>query len=122
MGRKWRLKNEVYDAQPLRSKKKIEDMKWSLNHWCGRRDYILFLIGINTGLRISDLVKLNTKDVKRKKSIIVREGKSKKPRTLNLDNIYEEIQAYDAEIDTEWLFQVGRVEAILQQPRFTDSL
>ena len=42
---------EVYDVQPLRSKKKIEDMKWSLKKWCGQRDYILFLIGINTGLR-----------------------------------------------------------------------
>ncbi|WP_257009432.1 site-specific integrase [Bacillus sp. 7884-1] len=95
---------EVYDVQPLRSKEKIEDMKWSLKQWCGQRDYILFLIGINTGLRISDLVKLKTKDIKRKKSITVREGKTKKPRTLNLTNIYEEIQAYIAEIDSEWLF------------------
>jgi integrase len=95
---------EVYDVQPLRSKKKIETMKWSLKRWCGPRDYILFLIGINTGLRVSDLVKLKTKDVKRKKSIIVREGKTKKPRTLNLGNIYNEIQAYIGEINSEWLF------------------
>lgn len=95
---------EVYDVQPLRSKEKLDDMKWSLKQWCGQRDYILFLIGINTGLRVSDLVKLKTKDVKQKKSIMIREGKTKKPRTLNLANIYEEIQAYIAETDSEWLF------------------
>lgn len=95
---------EVYDVQPLRSKEKIEDMKWSLKKWCGERDYILFLIGINSGCRIGDLVKMKTKDLKRKKSIIIREGKTKKTRTINLTNIYSEIQAYLAKNDSDWLF------------------
>jgi integrase len=95
---------EVYDVQPLRTTQQIEDMKWSLKKWCGQRDYILLLIGINTGLRIGDLVGLKVKDLKRKKSIIIREGKTKKARTLNLANIYDEIQSYIDEIDSEWLF------------------
>jgi integrase len=96
--------NGLYDVQPLRSKEKIEDMKWSLKKWCGQRDYILFLIGINSGLRIGDLVQLKVQQVKRKKNITIKEGKTDKPRTINLGNIYEEIQSYIAEIDSEWLF------------------
>lgn len=98
-------KTDVYDVQPLRKKEQIEDMKWSLKKWCGQRDYILFLIGINTGLRVGDLVGLKIKDVKRKKKVIIREGKTKKPRTIQLTNIYEEIQEYIKTLDnTEWLF------------------
>jgi integrase len=98
------VKGIPYDVQPLRSKEQIEDMKWSLKKWCGQRDYILFLIGINTGLRIGDLVKMKVKDVKRKQNIFVKESKTDKPRKVNLLNIYDEIQAYIAEIDSEWLY------------------
>ncbi|MED4351731.1 tyrosine-type recombinase/integrase [Schinkia azotoformans] len=97
-------KVDIYDVQPIRSKEKLEDMKWSLKKWCGQRDYILFLIGINTGLRAGDLVKLKVKDVKRKKKITVKEGKTKKARLILLTNIYDEIQAYIDEVDSVWLF------------------
>jgi integrase len=98
-------KAEVYDVQPIRSKEKLEDMKWSLMKWGGQRDYILFLIGINTGLRASDLVKLTVKQVKGRKKITVKEGKTKKPRVIQLTNIHEEVQAYIKTLeDTEWLF------------------
>jgi integrase len=98
------VKGVPYDVQPIRSKEQIEDMKWSLKKWCGQRDYILFLIGINTGLRIGDLVKMKVKDVKRKQNIFVKESKTDKPRKVNLLNIYDEIQAYIAGVDSEWLF------------------
>jgi integrase len=96
--------NQIKDVQPIRSKQQIEDMKWSLKRHCGERDYILFLIGINTGLRIGDLLKLKVSDLKRKKKLIIQEGKTKKPRTINLSNIYEEIQSYIAHVPSEWLF------------------
>ncbi|HLT65376.1 MAG TPA: tyrosine-type recombinase/integrase [Flavobacterium sp.] len=96
--------NHIKDVQPLRSKQQIEDMKWSLKKWCGERDYILFLIGINTGLRVGDLLQLKVSDVKRKKKVMILEGKTKKPRTINLTNIYDEIQSYIAQIDSQWLF------------------
>ncbi|MBO1005915.1 tyrosine-type recombinase/integrase [Pseudogracilibacillus auburnensis] len=96
--------NQIKNVQPIRSKEKIEDMKWSLKKWCGERDYILFLIGINTGLRIGDLLKLKTSDLKRKKKLVILEGKTKKPRTINLTNIYDEVQQYIKTIDSEWLF------------------
>ncbi|PWW20204.1 phage integrase family protein [Cytobacillus oceanisediminis] len=98
-------KAEVYDVQPIRSKEKLEDVKWSLKKWCGQRDYILFLIGINTGLRVGDLVKLKIKQVKGKKKITVKEGKTKKPRVIQLTNIYDEIQSYIKLLEgTAWLF------------------
>lgn len=99
-------KSEIKDVQPIRSLEQIEDMKWSLKKWCGPRDYIMFLIGINTGLRVSDLLKLKVKDIKGKKRITVREGKTKKPRVIHLTNIYDEIQDYiENEIKaSEWLF------------------
>jgi integrase len=97
--------NQVKDVQPLRDKQQIEDMKWSLRKWCGERDYILFLIGINTGLRVSDLLKLKVGDVRRKKKIVIQEGKTKKARTINLTNIYDEIQEYiKGKKNDEWLF------------------
>lgn len=79
-------------------------MKWSLKKWCGERDYILFFIGINTGLRVGDLLRLKVSDVRRKKKIVIQKGRTKKPRTINLTNIYEEVQAYITQIDSQWLF------------------
>ncbi len=63
-------KQHLIDVQPIRSKEQLEDMKWSLKHHYSDRNYILFLIGINTGLRVSHLLKMETSKIlklKRKK-------------------------------------------------------
>lgn len=49
-------------VQPIRSKTKINEMKIELKKK-GTRDYLLFVTGINTGLRISDIIKLKVLDV-----------------------------------------------------------
>jgi integrase len=79
-------------------------MKWALKRFCSQRDYILFLIGINTGLRIGDLLQLKTKEVRRKKRMVILKGKTKKPRTIHFENIYEEVQDYVKTLDSKWLF------------------
>ncbi|WP_188376848.1 tyrosine-type recombinase/integrase [Halobacillus andaensis] len=79
-------------------------MKWSLKRHCSDRDYILFLIGINTGLRVGDMLKLKVKDVMKKKVVKVKEGKTNKFREINLTNIYPEIQSYLDVNSSEWLF------------------
>lgn len=115
-------KDEIKDVQPIRSLDKIEDMIWSLKKWCGQRDYILFLVGIHTGLRIGDLLNLKVIDVRKRNRITVWEGKSKKPRLLQLDDIYEEINDYICNIEgSEWLFpsrkgneSISRVQAYRQ--------
>lgn len=96
--------NQLKDVQPIRDKQKIEDMKWALQKFCTRRDYILFLIGINTGLRVGDLLELKVSDIRRKKRIVIKEGKTKKPRIIYLENIYNEIQEYIKSVDSMWLF------------------
>ncbi|MFP5111837.1 tyrosine-type recombinase/integrase [Bacillaceae bacterium C204] len=96
--------NQIKDVQPIRSKKLIEDMKWSLKRHCSERDYILFLIGINVGCRVGDLLMLKVSDVRRKKRVVIQEGKTKKKRVLMLGNIYDEIQEYIKTVDSDWLF------------------
>ena len=115
-------KDEIKDVQPIRSVEKIKDMKWSLKKWCGERDYIMFLIGINAGLRISDILDLKIVDVKGKKKLTIIEGKTKKPRDIYLTNIYEELNDYIGTLQgTEWLFPsrkgdkaISRVQAYRQ--------
>jgi len=101
-------KDKIQDIQPIRSRAKIEDMKWSLKNFCSERDYIMFLLGINTGLRIADLLKLKINDVVGKTRITVTEGKNKKRRAICLSNIYEELNSYIIQLNntsrTEWLF------------------
>lgn len=92
------------NVQPLKSKEAIADIKWSLRKWCTERDYVLFVLGINTGLRISDLLKLKTADLKGKKTVKLQESKTKKARTIYLDGIYDELQDYIASNESEWLF------------------
>ncbi len=98
-------KEEIKDVQPIRDLKLLDDMKWSLKRHCSERDYILFLLGINTGLRVQDLLSLKIKDIKGKKKIVVMEGKTVKPRTIHLSNIYDELSSYIKTLEgTEWLF------------------
>lgn len=93
------------DVQPIRSEEKIDDMIWALRRHCSERDYILFLLGINTGLRVGDLVEIKVKDIKRKKEMKLKEGKTGKTNdTLALENIYDELNAYIDTLDSEWLF------------------
>ncbi|MBO7748995.1 tyrosine-type recombinase/integrase [Paenibacillus sp. MWE-103] len=96
--------NQVKDIQPIRSREKIDDMKWALRRFCSERDYILFLVGVNTGLRVGDIVKLKTKELLGKKRVVVKEGKTGKSRELLLANIYDELNAYLDTVDSEWAF------------------
>lgn len=98
-------KDEIKDVQPIRSLEQLNDMKWALKRHCGERDYIMFLLGVNTGLRVSDLLKLKISDLKGKKTITVKEGKTEKARKIHLTNIYEELNAYISTLEgTVWLF------------------
>lgn len=123
-------KDEIKDVQPIRSLDKIDDMKWSLKQWCGNRDYILFLLGINTGLRVSDLLRLKIADIKGKKKIVVKEGKTEKPRTIHLTNINKELNDYiDTLEGTEWLFPsrkgdkpISRIQAYRQLNKASDMV
>lgn len=64
-------------VQPIRNKQKIEEIKAVLKE-NGTRDLLLFSMGINTGLRISDLLKLKVSDVKGKTHVEIKEQKTSK--------------------------------------------
>ncbi|MFE4714792.1 tyrosine-type recombinase/integrase [Paenibacillus sp. NPDC056722] len=95
------MKGALVDVQPLRTPQEIEDMKQSLRRWCGERDYFLFVVGINTGLRVSDIVPFKVKDVRGKAYINVLEGKTEKKRRVLLEEIQPEIEAYTRGMDDE---------------------
>ena len=90
-------------VQPIREKSLIEKMKNELLR-SGKRDYMLFVVGINTGLRISDILSLSVTDVKGT-HIILKEEKTDKTKRINISNIREELDNYiDGMNDNDFLF------------------
>ncbi len=73
-------------VEPIRDKKHIQGMKKYLKGQ-NIRDYVLFTLGINSGLRVSDLLKLNVEDVKGKERITLREQKTGKAKDFPLSEI-----------------------------------
>ncbi|MED4404029.1 site-specific integrase [Metabacillus fastidiosus] len=68
-------------VQPIKEKEKLEAIKKILRA-SSIRNELLFVLGINTGLRISDLLSLEIGDVKASDKIEIREKKTKKQRTI----------------------------------------
>jgi len=92
-------------VEPIRDKKKIEEMKVYLkNH--SLRDWALFTLGINSGLRISDLLKLKVSDVidangKIITRLSVREKKTGKAKTFPFNiNVSLALKEYISSIDS----------------------
>jgi len=93
-------------VEPIRDKKQIQGMKKYLKGQ-NIRDYLLFTLGINSGLRVSDLLKLTVEDVKCKERIIIREQKTGKLKDFPLsDTSKKAINEYFKEmnLDTGALF------------------
>ena len=77
-------------VEPIRSEKQIKGMA---NYLRGRseRDYVLFILGINSGLRISDLLKLTVNDVAECDRISVIEDKTGKTKDFPLSDLCKKI-------------------------------
>ena len=92
-------------VEHIRSKKKIRKIKILLKK-SNFRDYLMFLIGINSGLRISDILKLKVADVVNKDFIEVCEKKTGKYRRFPITNSFKEpLNEYIQEMESkEWLF------------------
>lgn len=82
----WEEKNMSAEknVQPLRTKQEIEDMRWALSRYATARDLFMFNFGINTGLRVSDIVPLRVIDVKGKSHLIITEQKTGKSKRFLL--------------------------------------
>ncbi len=96
MGKKYDERNGMvsskHKAEPIKNIKDILKIKQYLLGKHSKRDYALFVVGINVGLRASDLVKLKVGEVydterkEFKKSVRVLELKSGKEREFTLNN------------------------------------
>lgn len=88
-------------VQPIRDKKKLEEIKVVLKKQ-SFRDWFLFMMGINTGLRISDLLPLKVEDVKGKSHITIVESKTDKKKKFSINRSLEAyIDEYTTGMDEE---------------------
>ena len=93
-------------VQPIRELSKIRAMKNALRK-SGERDYMLFCVGINTGLRISDILNLRVSDVRGKTHIHITEQKTGKDKKFKINSaLKDELEEYVSDMnDCEYLFQ-----------------
>lgn len=88
-------------VQPIRDRAQIEAMKTELLKK-GLRDYFLFVLGINTGLRVSDLLSLRVKDVRGTSHIRIAEKKTGKIKRGFINQyLSEEIETFTRGMNDE---------------------
>ncbi|WP_027937017.1 tyrosine-type recombinase/integrase, partial [Anaeroarcus burkinensis] len=81
-------------VEPIRNKKQITALKSYLRGQ-NIRDYLLFVLGINSGLRISDLLTLTVEEVQNQERIRIREQKTGKMKDFPLSETCKKaIQEY----------------------------
>ena len=86
-------------VEPIRDIKKITAIKELLKQESNPRNYLLFVLGVNLGLRISDLLRLKIKDVLDSQGNIaeyinIRESKTKKEKKIKINQISREAIEY----------------------------
>ena len=93
-------------VQPIRDQEKIYEIKNKLLEK-SKRNYMIFVLGVNTGLRVSDLVKLKVKDVRGHDHIIITEKKTgKDKRILITPSLKKELKSYIIDLhDDDYLIQ-----------------
>lgn len=92
----------TYNVQPLRTQQEINDFLFCLRrNQHAERDVFLFLIGINSGLRMSDIVKLKKQDLLTAKNPRIVEQKTGKTRILYLGSLQDLIQDYTKTLDPD---------------------
>lgn len=77
-------------VQPIRDKEMIKELKEYFKEQ-NERNYILFLLGINTGLRISDILRLRVRDVEGW-NIFIREKKTNKIKDVKMPSDLKSIK------------------------------
>ncbi|HDK7182962.1 TPA: site-specific integrase [Clostridium botulinum] len=75
-------------VEPIRDTQKVRDIQEYLKR-TNERNYILFITGVYTGLRISDILKLKVQDVKGKRFIYLREKKTSKQNIIEINKLLE---------------------------------
>ncbi|NEW07141.1 site-specific integrase [Paenibacillus sp. SYP-B3998] len=96
-------------VQPIRDTEKIEEIQQILKNQ-SERDWLLFTIGINSGLHLSDLLTLRVKDLKDKSKVTIKEEKTGKEKTFLINvQLKDWINEYVAYMDeNNYLFPSQR--------------
>lgn len=86
-------------VEPIRSENQIKQIKGNLYRQKNPRDYLLFVFGINSGLRIGDILSLNLVDVKDHKGnlrdyLTIKEQKTGKTRKVFFNKQIKEALNY----------------------------
>lgn len=88
-------------VQPIRDKEKIHQMEAYLKSQ-SQRDFILFELGIYSGLRISDILNLKAKNLKDQDYFILKEKKTGKTKRLAINSaLKKELTEYLLPLDDE---------------------
>ena len=102
-------------VEPIRDTRKIKEIKDDLLKQ-SYRNYMMFLVGINTGLRVGDLLRLKVDDIRDKKHIIIKEQKTLKNKQFLINRVLrQELTEYMKNMDNnEYLFQsrIGKNKAL----------
>lgn len=95
-----------YNVEPLRSQQEITDfVNYARNGTHGERNALLILIGLNTGLRMSDILNLKVAQVRYQDVVQITEKKTKKRRLILLTRLRPQINHYIEDLpDSEYLF------------------
>jgi len=94
------------EVQSIKDREKIEQIKTELlkkNY----RNYMLFLIGINTGIKMNDILNLKVKDIKNKSYILIKENQSEEAKKFPINSMLQkEINRYIKNMDDNmYIFQ-----------------
>lgn len=92
-------------VQPIRDQETIDEIKVFLMKQ-SHRNYLMFVFGINTGLRIQDILKLRVRDVDSDQIVMI-EMKTKKRKFIEINPLLKrEISKYTVNMDEDdFLFQ-----------------
>lgn len=115
MGKKYNehlaKKDWIIDVRPIKSNEDMNLILDTLEHnfKCGKRNKMIWQLGVVTMLRISDLLNLKRKDVvdesgNIKLNTTIYEKKTGKKREIYLKPLYMELSEYVRTTDDEWLF------------------
>lgn len=100
-------KKHIIKVEPIRDKKVLNDFIKELEKGRnGQRNVLIFKIGLSTGLRISDIVKIKVEDVRGKTEFELIEQKTNKKRKVYLHSILSDLTDFinTLEDTEEWLF------------------
>lgn len=110
----------INSVSPIKSREKVKNMCKYLK-LTNERNYILFMLGIYSGLRVSDILALRVKDVKGKTHFLIKEKKTGKTQKLLIcDELKKELKWYLADKeDTDYLIRSRQSDRTGEQKPIT---